>query len=92
MDVLLGQLPQLVALIEKAGVVGLLVIFCAVLIWEIRKGRQRLHDLREEMTKIYGQRDKWRLAYVKCKAACDGANPPIRVDLSDLGELVGEAK
>lgn len=79
---LLGALPQLVSLVEKGGVVGVLILVAAVLIWD------RLR-LMKELRKTYNQRDKWRLAYVKCKSACDNAG--VKVDLSDLADLVGEA-
>lgn len=80
----LSALPQLAGLVEKLGVVGLLLIAVVWLVYE----RMRLMKDKAAVTQ---QRDRWRLAYVKCKAACDGANPPIRVDLSDLQDLVGEA-
>jgi hypothetical protein len=83
-----GALPQLVGLIEKGGVIGLLVIFCGVLIWEIRRGRETVNKMREELAKVYGQRDRCRLAFVKCKAACDAAQ--VKVDLSDISDMLGE--
>lgn len=87
MDIL-AALPQLVALIEKGGVTGLLLIACGVLIMEIRRGRKLVYDKAAELTKVYAQRDKARLALVRCKAALDTAG--VRVDLSDLKELLAD--
>ena len=78
---LFSAIPQLAGLIEKGGIIGLLVIIAAVLIWEVRR-------LRGELTKCFRERDRWRLAFVKCKAACDTAG--VKIDLSDLADLVGE--
>jgi len=75
---IVGALPQLAGLIEKGGVVGLLLLICGVLAYEVRR-------LRSQSIKTFAQRDKWRLAYVKCKAALDTAG--IKVDLSDLADL-----
>lgn len=83
-----AALPQLVALIEKGGVTGLLLLGCGVLVWEIRRGRRVLHAKNDELAKAYGQRDKARLGLVKCKAACDAAG--VKVDLSDIAVLLGE--
>jgi hypothetical protein len=87
MDIL-AALPQLVALIEKGGVTGLLLIACVVLVIEIRRGRRLVHEKNDELAKAYAQRDKARLALVKCKAAADAAN--VKVDLSDLTQLLGD--
>lgn len=87
MQELVTALPALSGLIEKGGIIGVLLIACGVLVWEIRRGRRREHEFRNEMAKVYGQRDKWRIAFVKCKAALDAAG--VKVDLSDLQELIG---
>lgn len=76
---LLTAIPALAGLIEKAGVIGLLLIAVGMLIYE------RLRLLKE-LTKTYAQRDKWRLAFVKCKDACD--HHQIKVDLTDLASLI----
>jgi hypothetical protein len=44
----------------------------------------------KELQKVYRERDRWRLATVKYKAACDAQTPPLRVDLTDLQDLIGE--
>lgn len=76
---LLSAIPALAGLVEKAGVVGLLLIVIGMLIYE------RLRLLKE-LTKTYSQRDKWRLAYVKCKDALD--HHQIKIDLTDLANLI----
>lgn len=79
---LFSAIPQLAGLIEKGGIIGLLVIIAAVLIWEVRR-------LRAELSKCYRERDRWRLAFVRCKGICDAAG--TKIDLSDLADLMGEA-
>ena len=78
---LLAAVPQLAAVVEKLGIVGVLLLLVGFLGWD------RLQRMKE-LAKTYRQRDRWRLAYTKCKAALDAAN--IKVDLSDLSDLVGE--
>lgn len=80
MQELLTALPTVSALIEKAGLVGVLIIIAGVLAWEI-------YRLRGELGKCYRERDRARLAVVKCRAALDAHN--IKVDLSDIADLVG---
>ena len=70
-------LPQLQSIIEKLGVVGLLIIALGWLSYE----RVRLL---KEATACYKSREKWRVAYAKCKAALEAAN--IKIDLTDLLE------
>jgi hypothetical protein len=76
---LLTALPQLAALIERLGVIGVLLIAVGWLVYE------RLR-LMKEVVKVYSQRDRWRLACVKYKAACDTHN--IHVDTTDLADLI----
>lgn len=76
---LLSALPQLAALIEKLGVIGVLLI---AVIWLIYERLRLVKDL----TKTYAQRDRWRLACVKYRAACDQAR--IVVDTSDLSDPI----
>jgi hypothetical protein len=78
---LLTAIPALAGLVEKAGVVGLLLIVVGMLIYE------RLRLLKE-LTKTYAQRDKWRLAYVKCKDSLD--HHGIKIDMTDLAALIQE--
>lgn len=75
------SLPQIAALVEKLGVVGLLIAAVVVLAYE------RMRLLRELKT-AYSQRDRWRLACVKYRAACENAEPPIHVDISDLADMI----
>lgn len=79
---LLAALPQLAALVEKLGVVGLLLVAVGWLIYE------RLR-LMKEVVKVYAQRDRWRLACVKYRDACD--HHGIKVDTSDLADLIESA-
>jgi ribosome-interacting GTPase 1 len=76
---LLTAIPALAGLVEKAGIIGLLLIVVGMLIYE------RLRLLKE-LTKTLSQRDKWRLAYVKCKDALD--HHGVKVDLTDLANLI----
>lgn len=79
---LLSALPQLAALVEKLGVIGVLLIAVGWLISE------RLRLMKENAS-IYRQRDRWRLACTKYKDACDHAG--IKVDTSDLADLIEAA-
>lgn len=79
MQELITALPALSGLIEKAGIVGVLIIFGGMLSWEVLR-------LRRELAKTYQQRDKWRLAFVTVKAAADNAG--ARYDLSHLTDMV----
>lgn len=67
-------------LIEKGGIVGVLLIFISALVWEVLR-------LRKTLTATYRERDKARMALIKCRAALDFAN--IKVDLSDVADLIG---
>lgn len=78
MDTLIELAPKFVDLIQKAGVVGLLVLVCGVLIWEVRR-------LRKQATVIFAERDAYRLAYAVYKAACD--REKLTVDISALTAL-----
>jgi hypothetical protein len=82
MGEIIGQIPALAGLVEKGGVIGLLVIVCAVLGYEVRR-------LRAELAKTYGQRDKYRVGFVICKAECDRAG--LKPDLSSLADIVNDA-
>lgn len=68
-------------LIEKGGIIGVMLIFIAVLVYEVIR-------LRKILTSTYRERDKARLALIKCRAALDFAN--IKVDLSDVADLIGD--
>lgn len=78
MDTLIEQLPKFADLIQKSGVVGLLLIICGVLVNEVRR-------LRKTAAQVYAERDGYRLAYVIYKGACDGAG--LRPDLTALHAL-----
>lgn len=75
---LLNALPQLAGLIEKGGVIGLLLLVAGVLgseVWRLRK----------ELVKAYSSRDKYRLGFAVCKAECERAG--LKPDLSLLSDL-----
>lgn len=78
MQELIAQLPIISGIVEKGGIIGLLLLIMAVLIWE----RTRLV---KELTSTYRDRDKNRLGFVICKGACDANN--IKVDLTPLVEF-----
>jgi hypothetical protein len=80
-EAFLGALPQLVEVVQKGGVVGVMLIVTAVLAWEVWR-------LRKENTRIYGQRDKWRTGFTICKAALDFNRIPV--DLSAMQDVLKE--
>lgn len=78
MEQIVGSLPQLADLIQKAGVIGLLLIVCGVLVYEVRR-------LRKQSEKTFAERDAYRLYYALYKSACDTHD--IKVDTSALQAL-----
>lgn len=81
MDAILGALPQLVDIVQKGGVVGLLIIFCGVMAYEVRR-------LRKLLPKIYRQRDKARMQTERYKSAC--LSHSIAVDVNDIDAMFKE--
>lgn len=80
---ILGLVPQLAGVVDKAGVVGLLILACAYLAWD----RNRLQ---KEGRRTYRQRDKARLERERYKSAC--VNNQIVVDVSDIDKMFQEDK
>lgn len=80
MQELITALPAISGLIEKAGIVGVLIIIAAALAWEV-------YRLRGELGKCCRERDRARLAVVKCRAALEAHD--IKVDLTDITDLLG---
>lgn len=78
---LLTQLPQLSAIVEKLGVIGVLLIAVGWLVFE----RMRLM---KELVKTYKQRDRARMTEVRYKGALDVAN--LKVDVSDIFLMFSE--
>ena len=74
---------SIVPLIEKLGVIGLLLVAMYFLIRELLR-------LRAELNKCYKQRDAARYAVVRYKTVCDSLIPPVKVDLSDIEDLLKE--
>jgi hypothetical protein len=73
-------------LTEKLGIIGLLFIAIYFLVREVLR-------MRKELAALRSLRDKYRIAYVKCRAACSAATPPIKFDLGDLHDLLeGESE
>lgn len=75
---LLQALPQLAALIEKLGTVGVLLIAIAFLVYE----RLRLTKM---LGRAYRARDKARLKAERYRSACAGAS--LAVDVSDIDSM-----
>lgn len=86
MEQLLAVLPQLAELIQKAGVVGVLLIALAVLVYEVRRARAHAQELRSQLQAVYGQRDRALLSLVKVKTICEAKG--ITVDLRDVHDLL----
>lgn len=80
---IIGALPSLAGLVEKGGVIAVLIIIIVVLVKEVVR-------LRAEIKAAYVSRDKYRVGFAICKAECDRAN--IRIDLSLVNELSVDAQ
>lgn len=80
MQDIVAAIPAVSAVIEKGGIIGVLLIVCTLLVWEVLR-------LRKELARTYLQRDKWRLAFVTVKGAADHAG--AKYDLSMLADLIG---
>lgn len=78
METLIEQLPKYADLLQKAGVIGVLLIALAVM------GAEMLR-LRKQSVRTFAERDAYRLAYVVYKSACD--REKITVDTSALQAL-----
>lgn len=76
---LIDSLPKFADLIQKAGVIGLLLIICGVLVNEVRR-------LRKQLTQTFAERDAYRLHYAVYKSACD--REKIAVDVSALQAIL----
>jgi hypothetical protein len=77
-ELLIDQLPKYADLLQKAGVIGVLLIICGVLVYEVIR-------LRKLSVKTFAERDAYRLAATIYKRECDRAN--ITVDLTQLLNL-----
>lgn len=72
---LLAAVPQLASLIEKGGVIGLLVIVAGFLGLEVKR-------LRRDINRVYGQRDFCRQVRARYKDRLDALG--VKVDISDI--------
>jgi hypothetical protein len=78
MGELLSAVPQLAGIVEKGGVIGLLLLVVVVLGYEVFR-------LRKELVRTYAQRDQFRLGYAICKAECERNS--LHPDLSMVTNL-----
>lgn len=76
-----SSLPQLAAIIEKAGIVGVLLIAAVVLGWYCLQ-------LRKELARTYRERDVARLKVERYRATCQAND--ISVDTSDLDMILAQ--
>lgn len=84
------SISEIIALsshIEKLGIIGVLVVLNILTGYALFKLYGKWEETKKELNRVYAQRDKARLALVKCKAALDAKG--ITVDLSDVADLVG---
>jgi len=86
MDAILAALPQLAGLIEKGGIVGVLLIIIGGLVYEILRGRKHVHALRTQLAAVYSQRDTALLSVVKLKTICESKGIPV--DLRDVQDML----
>lgn len=77
----ISALTGLAALVEKGGVIAVLILIIGVLVYEIRR-------LRTESRAAFASRDKYRIGFAICKSECDRAG--IKPDLSMLSDLLDE--
>ena len=77
----ISLIPHIQGLIEKLGIVGVLLVILGYGVWD------RLRLLKE-LRATYRARDKWRLAYTKAHSKL--AANDLHVDLSDMADLLGE--
>jgi hypothetical protein len=75
---LVTQLPLLSGLIEKGGIVGVMLIVIAFLIYD----RMRLV---KRLEKTFAERDLARAIQIRQKSMIDGAG--LKVDLTDIYEM-----
>lgn len=76
-------LPALAGIIEKGGIIGVLLIACAVLALEVKRTRKAA-------ARTYLERDVARLKAERYKARLEGEN--IVVDVSDLDRMLVEVQ
>lgn len=79
MEQLLSVLPQLVDIVQRGGVTGLLLLACVVLVMEIRRGRATVHDLRGQLQLVVPM-------LVRLQTLCEAHD--IKADLSDVRNLI----
>lgn len=75
MQEIIAAIPALSGLIEKGGMIGILVVLIYFLVREILR-------LRKELAMAYAQRDRERLISVRYRSALDNAG--LKVDVTDI--------
>jgi hypothetical protein len=81
MQELLNALPVLSGVVDKAGVVGILLGGCIFLGWQLDKRRK-------ELIKTYRERDKARMIQNRYKTVLDQRG--IDVNVSDIIEMFAD--
>ena len=79
----LTLVPKVADIVEKAGIIGILLVVCGVLGWALWKRTA-------ELSAVYRQRDKWRLAFVQAKSILVAEKLDSRLNLSDMEDLLGK--
>lgn len=77
----LDALPKLVTIIEKGGIIGLLVIVVVALVWIILR-------YRKDLIETYHERDLCRLVQERYRAALVAHN----IHVPDIADLVSMMK
>lgn len=84
MQELIQSLPAISGIVEKGGIIGVLLIVCFILGWALVKLRAETiaaHQQRErEVSEISKERDKWKTMFVLCRVTCTNAG--VKLDLS----------
>lgn len=81
MQELLAVLQGATGLIEKGGIIGLMLIVIGVMGYEINR-------LRKENVRAFRQRDKARLGWTLYRAAAEGAG--LKVDVSAMEQFADD--
>lgn len=83
MQELVGVIASLSGVIEKGGIVGVMLILTAFL------GRYSW-SLRKQLAIVFRQRDRSRMIQIRYKGALDNAKIPV--DISDIERIFQEDK
>lgn len=86
----LEALPKLVSIVEKGGIIGLLIIVVVALIWVILRYRKDLIEAYQQRDDAWHERDTCRMIRFRYKAELDRAG--LKVDISDIMEEMRDDK